>query len=235
MMWTAQRTVVLRRALEIIGVRRTGYFIPHRFTDGYGVHRQALERAQAEGYKLVISVDCGIRAHEPLRWARAHGLDCIVTDHHLPDADAGVPPALSVLNPNQSDCSYPDKNLAGVGVAFKLAHALFKAKGKEDLIEGFLKVVAIGTVADVAPLVGENRVFVALGLLGLPRATNHGLRALLSVAGCCEENGSAKATISARDLVSHRPAHQRRGPHGRRARRRRTLRGADRRRGAALG
>lgn len=192
-------TVVLRRALDLVGVRRTGYFIPQRFTDGYGVHRSALERARDEGYKLIISVDCGIRAHEPLAWAREQNLDCIVTDHHLPDAAAGVPPALSVLNPNQPDCPYPDKNLAGVGVAFKLAHALLRARGKEDLIEGFLKMVAIGTVADVAPLVGENRVIVALGLAGLPRATNYGLRALMDVAGCAGGNAEA-APLSARDL-----------------------------------
>ncbi|MEJ7709284.1 MAG: DHH family phosphoesterase [Pyrinomonadaceae bacterium] len=161
-------TVVLRRVLQLIGAQRTGYFIPHRFTDGYGVHRHALERARSEGYKLVISVDCGIRAHEPLHWAREQQLDCIVTDHHLPDLALGAPPAVSVLNPNQADCSYPDKNLAGVGVAFKLAQALLKAKGKEDLIEGFLKVVAIGTVADVAPLVGENRVIVSLRPGGAP-------------------------------------------------------------------
>lgn len=193
-------TVVLRRALQIAGARRTSYFIPHRFTDGYGIHRQALEKAYAEGSRLMISVDCGIRAHEPLAWARDQGFDCIVTDHHLPDAAAGAPPAYCVLNPNQAGCSYPDKNLAGVGVAFKLAHALLRAEGREDLVRGFLKMVAIGTVADVAPLVGENRVIVALGLADLPEATNHGLRALLGVAGCCGEDGRAKKEMSASDL-----------------------------------
>src|SRR5437868_3500231 len=176
-------TVVLRRALEVLGAQ-TGYHVPHRFTEGYGIRQDVLERAQADGYKLVISVDCGIRAHEPLEWARANGLDVIVTDHHLPDEAEGTPPAFAVLNANQRGCNYPDKHLAGVGVAFKLAHALLRARGREQLIKGFLKVVAIGTVADVAPLVGENRAIVTLGLADLPNATNVGLRALMEVAGC---------------------------------------------------
>ena len=175
-------TVLLRRALDVLGAR-TGYHVPHRFTEGYGIRQDALERAKAEGYSLVISVDCGIRAFEPLEWARSNGLDVIVTDHHLPDADEGDPPAFAVLNPNRRGCQYPDKNLAGVGVAFKLAHALFRERGKESLVPGFLKVVAIGTVADVAQLVGENRAIVSLGLADLPRAKNPGLRALMEVAG----------------------------------------------------
>lgn len=181
-------TVVLRRALQLLGAQ-TGFHIPHRFTEGYGIQQAALEKAVADGYTLVISVDCGIRAHEPLHWARDNGLDIIVTDHHLPDEDEGSPPAFAVLNPNQHGCAYPDKNLAGVGVAFKLAHALFRARGMESKVSGFLKMVAIGTVADVAPLVGENRAIVALGLADLPGATNPGLRALMEVAGCGDGRG----------------------------------------------
>jgi single-stranded-DNA-specific exonuclease len=176
-------TVVLRKALQLLGAR-TGYHVPHRFTEGYGVQQPALEKALADGFKVVVSVDCGIRAHEPLHWARANGLDVIVTDHHLPDEGEGAPPAYAVLNPNQKGCDYPDKHLAGVGVAFKLAHALLRERGRESLIGGFLKMVAIGTVADVAQLVGENRTIVALGLADLPKATNPGLRALMEVAGC---------------------------------------------------
>jgi single-stranded-DNA-specific exonuclease len=178
-------TVVLRRALEFLGAQ-TGYHVPHRFTEGYGIRQDVLERAKADGYTLVISVDCGIRAHEPLEWAKQHGLDVIVTDHHLPDEDEGAPPAFAVLNPNQRGCTYPEKNLAGVGVAFKLAHALFGERGRESLVPGFLKVVAIGTVADVAQLTGENRTIVSLGVKDLHRATNPGLRALLEVSGCAD-------------------------------------------------
>lgn len=187
-------TAVLLRALNLLGAR-TGFHVPHRFTEGYGIQQAALQRAVAEGYKLVISVDCGIRAHEPLYWARDNGLDVIITDHHLPDEGEGVPPAYAVLNPNQSGCDYPDKNLAGVGVAFKLVHALFRKQGRESQVEAFLKIVAIGTVADVAKLTGENRTIVSLGLKDLPRATNPGLRALMEVAGC-----GAGVSMTAYDL-----------------------------------
>jgi single-stranded-DNA-specific exonuclease len=180
-------TAVLLRALRMLGAT-AGYHVPHRFTEGYGIQQPALEKAAQDGYKLVVSVDCGIRAHEPLVWARDHGLDIIITDHHLPDEDEGAPPALAVLNPNQHDCDYPDKNLAGVGVAFKLVHALFREYGKESVVPGFLKMVAIGTVADVARLVGENRAIVALGLSDLPRAVNPGLRALIEIAGCGDDS-----------------------------------------------
>src|SRR5947207_5487657 len=179
-------TAVLLRALRMLGAT-AGYHVPHRFTEGYGIRQDALEKAFGEGYKLVVSVDCGITAHDPLHLPRANGLDIIVTDHHLPDKDEGAPPALAVLNPNQKGCEYPDKNLAGVGVAYKLIHALFRERGREAQAPGFLKMVAIGTVADVAKLVGENRAIVALGLSDLPRARNPGLRALIEIAGCGED------------------------------------------------
>ena len=181
-------TAVLLRALNLLGAR-TGFHIPHRFTEGYGIQQAALQNAVAEGYKVVLSVDCGIRAHGPLYWARDNGLDVIITDHHLPDEGEGVPPAYAVLNPNQRGCSYPDKNLAGVGVAFKLVDALFRKHGRESQVNAFLKIVAIGTVADVAKLTGENRTIVALGLEDLPKTMNPGLRALMAVAGCGEGAG----------------------------------------------
>jgi len=184
-------TAVLLRAIRMLG-GTAGYHVPHRFTECYGIQQAALEQAARDGYKLVVSVDCGIRAHEPLEWARENGLDVIITDHHLPDEDEGAPPAFAVLNPNQHGCEYPDKNLAGVGVAFKLVHALFRSRGREMQVPDFLKMVAIGTVADVAKLVGENRAIVALGLSDLPRAVNHGLRALIEIAGC-GENGEMNA------------------------------------------
>jgi single-stranded-DNA-specific exonuclease len=190
-------TAVLLRALSLLGAR-TGFHVPHRFTEGYGIRQEALEKAAAEGFKLVISVDCGIRAHEPLYWARDNGLDVIITDHHLPDEGEGVPPAFAVLNPNQLGCNYPDKTLAGVGVAFKLVTALFRARGRESQINAFLKIVAIGTVADVAKLTGENRTIVALGLEDLAKATNPGLRALMEVAGCGDGSGMTAYDIGFR-------------------------------------
>ncbi len=182
-------TVVLRKALEILGAKSI-FHVPHRFTEGYGINIPELEKAKERGCSLVVSVDCGIRSFEPLNWAKENGLDVIVTDHHLPDESNGNPPALAVVNPNQPDCEYPDKNLAGVGVAFKLVHALLREKGKENLVKGFLKVVAIGTIADVMKLTGENRAIVSLGLKDLPKAVNYGLKALMEVADCTGEMSS---------------------------------------------
>ena len=182
-------TVVLRKALEILSAK-TAFHIPHRFTEGYGLNQPMLEKAKERGYTLVVTVDCGIRSFEPLIWARENNLDVIITDHHLSDEANGTPPAVAVVNPNQPDDEYPDKNLAGVGVAFKLAHALLREKGKENLVKGFLKVVAIGTIADVMNLTGENRAIVTVGLRDLPRAHNYGLKALMEAADCTGEMSS---------------------------------------------
>jgi single-stranded-DNA-specific exonuclease len=176
-------TVLLRKMFTLLGAE-TGFHVPNRFTEGYGINIPALEEAQRDGYTLVISVDCGIRSFGPLEWARDHGLDVIVTDHHLSDEIRGNPPAVAIVNPNQTDCKYPDKNLAGVGVAFKLAHALLREKGLENEVAGFLKIAAIGTVADVMNLTGENRAIVTMGLLDLPKTDNWGLKALMEVADC---------------------------------------------------
>ncbi|HVF29876.1 MAG TPA: single-stranded-DNA-specific exonuclease RecJ, partial [Pyrinomonadaceae bacterium] len=142
------------------------------------------EEAKAKGCKVVISVDCGIRSFEPIAWARENGLDFIVTDHHLSDPERGNPDAFAVVNPNQPECNYPDKHLAGVGVAFKLAHALLREREKEHLVPAFLKITAIGTVADIMQLTGENRAIVSLGLRDLPNTKNYGLKALMEVADC---------------------------------------------------
>ncbi len=179
-------TVVLRKALEIVGAT-TGFHVPHRFTEGYGLNIPKLSEAKDNGYTLVISVDTGSRAFEPAMWAKENGIDLIITDHHLSDENLGNPDAFAVVNPNQIGCDYPDKNLAGVGVGFKLAHALLREKGKEYLVEAFLKVIAIGTIADIMNLTGENRAIVSLGLRDLPKAKNFGLRALMEVADCTAE------------------------------------------------
>lgn len=179
-------TVVLRKALEILGAK-TGFHVPHRFTEGYGINIPKLSEAKDKGYTLVISVDTGARAFEPATWAKENGVDLIITDHHLSDETHGNPDAFAIINPNQNGCEYPDKNLAGVGVAFKLAHALLREKGREKLVEGFLKVVAIGTIADMMNLTGENRAIVSLGLHDLQKAKNFGLRALMEVADCNSE------------------------------------------------
>jgi single-stranded-DNA-specific exonuclease len=177
--------VVLKKVLDLAGGIAT-CFVPHRIRDGYGMKSEAVEDAAARRVKLIVSVDTGIRATQVVRHAAGLGIDVIVTDHHLPEAE--LPPALAVLNPNRLDCTYPEKNLCGAGVALKLAEALMMTLGwepprRERLVDSLLKLVAIATVADVVPLTGENRVIVKRGLAGLDRVANVGLRALLDVAG----------------------------------------------------
>ena len=176
-------TVLLRKTLKMLGAD-TNYHVPNRFTEGYGINIPALEEAKADGCKVVISVDCGIRSFEPVSWAKENGIDFIVTDHHISDPERGNPDAYAVVNPNQPACTYPDKHLAGVGVAFKLAHALLREKQMENLVPAFLKIAAIGTIADIMQLTGENRAIVALGLRDLPNTRNYGLKALMEVADC---------------------------------------------------
>ncbi len=174
-------TVIVRRTLELLGADVV-HFIPDRLADGYGLQPSALERLHAEGVRLVVSVDCGIRGMDAARRARELGIDLIITDHHEPDDQ--LPPALAVINPKRADCSYPDKYLAGVGVALKLVQELCRRAGREQLLPGFLKIAAIGTLADVVPLVGENRIIAKLGLEMLSRGPHKvGLRMLLDVAG----------------------------------------------------
>ena len=174
-------TVILRRALEMLGADVV-HFIPERLKDGYGLQPSAVERLHAAGVHLIVSVDCGIRGAEAALRARALGIDLIVTDHHEPDAE--LPVAVAVINPKRHDCSYPDKYLAGVGVALKLVQALCRTVGRESLLPGFVKVAALGTLADVVPLFGENRVIAKLGLELLSKGPHKvGLRALLDVAG----------------------------------------------------
>ena len=174
-------TVILRRALELLG-GDVVHFIPERLKDGYGLQPAAIERLHAGGVALVISVDCGIRGAEAARRARELGVDLIITDHHEPDTE--LPPALAVINPKRADCTYPDKYLAGVGVALKLVQALCHRAGRDQLLPGFIKVAAIGTLADVVPLVGENRVIAKLGLELLTKGPHKiGLRSLIDVCG----------------------------------------------------
>lgn len=174
-------TVMLRRAIELLG-GHVGHFIPERLTDGYGLQPNTVERLHAEGVTLIVSVDCGIRAPEAARRARELGVDLIITDHHEPDA--ALPDACAVVNPKRHDCTYPDKNLAGVGVALKLVQAMCGRAGKSSWLPAFVKIASIGTLADVVPLVGENRVIAKLGLQMLTKGPHKvGLRTLLEAAG----------------------------------------------------
>jgi single-stranded-DNA-specific exonuclease len=172
-------TFVLYTALRDLGAR-VDYRIPHRTRDGYGLSPEAVVDAHARGFTLVITVDCGITAVEAVARARALGVDVIVTDHHEPPAT--LPDAHAVINPLRPGCAYPFKALAGVGVAFKLVEGLLHGRGGLERAREFLDVVALGTIADVVPLVGENRALARLGLERLNHGRRIGLRALIEVA-----------------------------------------------------
>jgi single-stranded-DNA-specific exonuclease len=193
--------VILKTAIELCG-GAADFHVPHRIKEGYGIKDDVIERAAAGGIKVVISVDTGIRAFQAAETARRVGIDLIVTDHHLPEAHEGVPNAWAVLNPNQQGCDYPCKELCGAGVAFKIAQALF-AKFKDlvdqtKLIPSFLKMAAIATIADAVPLVGENRTIARLGLEGLRRPVNGGLKALMEVSGLTGERAIGAGDVGFR-------------------------------------
>jgi single-stranded-DNA-specific exonuclease len=174
-------TVILRRALEMLG-GSVVHFIPERLRDGYGLQPAAIDRLHQDGVSIIVSVDCGIRGTDAANRARELGVDLIITDHHEPDGT--LPAALAVINPKRHDCSYPDKYLAGVGVALKLVQALCGRAGKSKWLPAFVKIAAVGTLADVVPLVGENRVIARLGLASLSRGPHTiGLRSLLEASG----------------------------------------------------
>ncbi len=160
-------------------------YLPHRVKEGYGLNPEAIRKLAEMGVRLLITADCGIGADDEVRLATELGMDVIVTDHHL--VSDGVPPALAVLNPRQEECCYPYQDLAGVGVAYKLAEALLARIWDLDearsRLEPQLDLVALGTVADLAPLVGENRLLVKMGLPQISRGRRIGLRALMATAG----------------------------------------------------
>lgn len=151
-------------------------YIPHRVHEGYGLNNSAIDLAKQSGVSLIVTVDTGISAKEQVAYAAGLGIDVVVTDHHEPPEE--LPEAAAVVNPKKPGCPYPFKGLAGVGVAFKLAHALLG-----EVPEAWLELAAIGTVADLMPLVGENRLIVKLGIERMQASEYVGVRALLDVAG----------------------------------------------------
>ena len=175
-------TALLVQALEGLGANVRGY-IPNRFDEGYGLNKDALDSLQADGVKLVITVDCGIRSPNEALHARTIGLDLIISDHHHPDG-LNLPPAFAVINPKQHGDPYPDKDLAGVGIAYKIAEALVSSQPAMVSLQlnDLLDLVALGTVADLAPLVGENRSLVRKGLKQIRATKRQGLYSLAGVA-----------------------------------------------------
>ncbi len=173
-------TALLVQTLRALGGNVRPY-IPNRFDEGYGLNSEALETLAAEGVKLVLSVDCGIRSPAEAARARTLGLDLIVTDHHHPAEE--LPPAYAIINPKQPGDDYPDKDLAGVGVAYKIAQALLDGSAESERLISLLDLVALGTVADLAPLTGENRALVRRGLEQMRATRRQGLFSLANVAG----------------------------------------------------
>ncbi|WP_273483852.1 single-stranded-DNA-specific exonuclease RecJ [Desulforamulus ruminis] len=185
-------TTVLVLALRKIGCT-VDYFIPHRLEEGYGLNQEALERAAAQGVSLVITVDCGISGYQEVARAKDLHLDVVVTDHHEPPLL--LPEAVAVVDPKQADCGYPFKELAGVGVALKLVQGLYQQAGigpKEW--EEYLDLVCLGTVADIVPLQGENRIIVKHGLPRMVGNNRPGLQALIKISGIKAE------TLGTREL-----------------------------------
>jgi single-stranded-DNA-specific exonuclease len=163
-----------------------GFYIPHRYREGYGVSRAGIDFAHENGYSLIVSLDCGIKSVELIAYAKSLGIDFIVCDHHLPDAE--LPPAVAILNPKQKDCSYPYKELCGCGVGFKLMMALAeKLELAADCVWEYLDLVATAIAADIVPVTGENRILAFHGLQKANRQPNHGIKALAHLSGLQKE------------------------------------------------
>lgn len=172
---------------------RCGYFIPDRSGEGYGLHCGLLEQYRRDGIDLVVTVDCGVTAVEEVAFANEIGLDIVITDHH--ECAPTLPPAIAVVNPKRPNSTYPFCELAGVGVVFKLLCALEGPDGFERLCEQMLDLVAIGTIADVMPLTGENRILVSRGLAQINRCPRPSVRALIAVCGLNNEKKVTASTV----------------------------------------
>lgn len=186
-------TALLLHNLQKLGANAS-FYIPDRASEGYGFNLNALEKIAARGARLLISVDCGIASIDDVK-KMAGKLDIVITDHHLPSIE--LPPAIAVVNPHRKDCPYPDKNLAGVGVAYKLSQALYKKLADKDYSND-LELVALGTVADIVPLLGENRRIVSEGLKLIKNSSFVGISELVRVAGLKDETAITAAHIGFR-------------------------------------
>jgi len=172
---------LLKIFLDLLG-GDVQYYIPDRLKDGYGLSDSGISKVAEQNATLLITVDCGIKAVQEINKARDKGIDTIICDHHEPGAV--LPQATAILNPKQKECRYPFKELAGVGVAFKLIQGVNKYLNLEDeKSKQYLDLVALGTAADIVPLVDENRLFVKEGLKGITRAERVGVRSLMEIAG----------------------------------------------------
>ena len=181
-------TAIMIRSLGKLGADAV-YYIPNRIEEGYGLSISSMDRIKELDVSLIVTVDCGIRSNEVVDYAQSIGMEVIITDHH--ECEGELPNAFSIVNPHQSDCGYPHKGLAGVGVAFKLVSALLERVGHGTFAEELLDIVSIGTIADVVPLLDENRIIVKNGLERIRNTNNKGIRALLEVCGLSDKELNA--------------------------------------------
>jgi len=173
---------LLVRYLSQLGAN-VGYYIPHRMVEGYGLSEAGLDSVAEMGARLIITVDCGISANEAINYANSKGLEMIITDHHEPTGEQS-PEAVAILNPKQKEDEYPEKELAGIGVAFKLCQGLSEKLGVgQHQLNEHLDMVAIGSIADIVPLLGENRIFARVGLEKMKESGKPGIWALIDLAG----------------------------------------------------
>lgn len=183
---TTAVSCMLRFLQKVYDPAKTDFYIPHRYREGYGVSKQGIDFAAANGFSLVISLDCGIKSFDLIQYAGTLGIDFIVCDHHMPD-DL-LPPAVSILNPKQKDCTYPYKELCGCGVGFKLITALCQQLGLDDqTAHEYLDLVATAIAADIVPMTGENRVLAFYGLKKANENPNYGISALKELSGLQKE------------------------------------------------
>jgi single-stranded-DNA-specific exonuclease len=162
------------------------FYIPHRYKEGYGVSKAGIDYARENGITLIISLDCGIKSADLITYAKDIGIDFIVCDHHLPDEV--LPPAIAILNPKQSDCNYPYKELCGCGVGFKLMSALTeKLNLPADSAFQYLDLLATAIAADIVPMTGENRILAFHGLIKANTNPNYGIKALSKLSGLVKE------------------------------------------------
>ena len=200
-------TALLVKGLSSLGGKVTPY-IPHRLTEGYGLKTAALENLRSKGVSLVVTVDCGITALAEVKRAKRAKLDIVITDHHTPLAE--IPPAVAIVNPKRADSSYPFPELTGAGVATKLLQAVFESLGKQERVDETLDLVALGTVADMAPLWGENRYWVKQGLKLINTNPRLGIREIIAQAGLTLGSLDAESiswTIAPRLNAAGRLAH----------------------------
>lgn len=179
---TTAVSCMLRFLQKVYRPEKVRFYIPHRYREGYGVSKAGIDFALANGISLIVSLDCGIKSVELIRYAKENGVDFIVCDHHLPDQE--LPPAVAILNPKQEGCPYPYKELCGCGVGFKLISALCKRLGLTETVSfEYLDLVATATAADIVPMTGENRILAYYGLKKVNENPAPGIKALIELSG----------------------------------------------------